>query len=254
MEPESKETLEALESEEIIALVEAKNKEIEALMIKAQEGEKFAAIVTDSDVRKVLEAKESGKSFTILTEDDDSATTKTPSPQEKSSEELDGMTRSELVLYAIEQSAASLSGVIDEKLEGFGSAIESLQAKGAVGDREKLQSEIAKVRKEFPDFKTYAPGIKELWKDNPNLSVRQLYMLARVDKGDGLPGELDTYSEHPGSGPTKPVTRGKKVEYEKTRAGFESCIDDALSEIDYGPILDAPAEAAVPSLEDHFDE
>ena len=73
-----------------------------------------------------------------------------------------------------------------------------------------------------------------LSRENPNLSIRKLYVLARLEKNDSQPRKVET--ERPTSTSARPPRKDRDKPLPPGRAGFKQMMAEALDNL--GPSLE----------------
>jgi hypothetical protein len=94
---------------------------------------------------------------------------------------------------------------------------------------QKVQGEIQDVRSRYPDFAQYQTQMVQLHKQNPGLSVEELYHVAKRRSG-GPDTKVDTRTERPSSHSGRPPKR--KAPIGNSKADFQRLLDGALENLD----------------------
>jgi len=175
-----------------------------------------AKILEDPGVRAVLAARERGLEVRVETGTKDDE----PDPEEVDLDQLDNPA---LVKHLAEK---VLPGVLKKALRPLTDEILSLRAIREQEAEATLDQQVAEAKKAFPDFKDYHRDMLMVAKDNPSLSVKELYFIAKSRKGAGL--TVNPGSERPTTATGK--TRGKPPpKMAPGKAGFEARLANALS-------------------------
>lgn len=239
---------EEMESEELVELLKTQDAKVIELQDKVDQADQFSTVLADPNVRRILQAQEEGKAVRILLEDNDDDK---PRVEEKSPEAINDMTNAELMAHMTQTLTGELKGLMTSALTPVTQRLESVEGRGIDEDRNKLRMEVQKAKAKYKDWDTYAKDIGELYKSYPDLPIDQLYIKARLDKGHGLPGEDDTFSERPRNDVShRPSAESvvARTEYKAGPAGFKAMLGDAADEIDYSAIIQASASGVPAEL------
>jgi len=197
---------------------------------KAQDGEVLARLTADPDIRALLEARESGKAVRVVVGEEGEKDKKADVKPD-----LNEMSNTELAEYLKGALLEAIKPVVGDALKPMSGKLDLLEAARKADEQSRFSQEVSDVKKKYPDFEEYRGEMVELDKKNPTLSAEQLYILARLEKGHGLP--LDkTASEKPSSAPNRPErTITREIPLPKGRPGFQQLLSEALDKLDITP-------------------
>ena len=188
---------------------------IDGLNNKIDANVTLTRLLADPDVRAVLEAKKNSK------KDNREQGTE----EEETQEDYDKMSNKDLVQSIVKKFGTVLQGVVEEKLAPLSQKLSAVE--GSIGNdqQEKAKKAVLKARRRFSDFDRFVPEMKEILKDNPGLSVNELYYLSKLRKsGDDRRAESERPKNH--------ISRGKKQKVDYTgNSGFSNLVDAALDRV-----------------------
>jgi hypothetical protein len=204
----------------------------EARIERLEQNQAVMSILSDPDVRRVIEAKRAGKPL-VLSE---TVIEPTPEPEEEDDLGIGKLPEDDPLKSTLQR----ISEVIDKKLASKNATIEKLlerldAVEGVAGSYQKKEvvAQVNQVREKHRDFDQYQTSILSLSQKNPSLGVEELYVLAKLKAGKLNLNEGSTQSERPTSQPRRESTRkpgqparppGKK--------GFDEMLKEALGGLD----------------------
>lgn len=165
--------------------------------------EYHAKLASDPDFANLVKARQSGKKVKLVEEGaGDSHPTTTPSSQ--ADPDFEKMSEKEKMMF-IAQSAATIATTnLKKELDPINQKVDGLLQHSANIRRADIETNVEQARKSFPDFETYEPRMAQLASENKNLTVRQLYLLAKDEKGGLIPTSRLTSSERPSNSIARP--------------------------------------------------
>lgn len=216
-----------VEKEKELTDLKESTKDIEDLR---DDSVQFGKLVEDQDVMDLLNAKQKGEDVKVLTGEDITKSDKLP-VDDNTLADLDNKGLRENILEAV-------PGVVKQAMEeGLQSVNESLQGVTAslkVSAQERLDRQLTDAAKKYPDILDFKDAMAKVQAGNPELSIEELYVTARLRGGKGLPVKGSTDSERPTSTVARPETvnvGSKEKKYVPGRPGFKQMVDDATEEI-----------------------
>jgi len=131
----------------------------------------LSSILSDSDVQKVLAAKDKGESVRIVTGNE--TETETDLSLQGDPEE---MSNSELVKYM----GKRVERIVENALKPVASRVEGVEGHLGEKEAERLSQEVAQCKENHPDFDKHKSTMAKLREHNPGLSIEELYTIAKV--------------------------------------------------------------------------
>ena len=194
---------------------------------KAGAAKLYAQIVSDPDVGKLLQLKAANKKVKVMAEGEGD----TKEPMEEKEPDFENLSEKEKMQWLVRQVSRGLDSTIDQKLvpilervDGLNSFATSLKQKDAV-------QQVDDLKKEFKDFAVHAPRMQELAGENPNLSVRQLYVLAAQEAGVLTRSERRTTSEKPSNTSARPAKKQSDAGVKIGFGGLREIISKAAADV-----------------------
>lgn len=175
----------------------------------------LAKILADPDVRKVLEAKEKGLKFELkeLSEENQNSKIDISGEDEKT----------QLMMQKVLNLVQSAIKPLEQKLTGIDQYVQ-------VSEDSKIKEEIKTVRSKYEDFDNYREQMIELNRRNKDLTVEELYWLAKSRKSGGF-NTSNTETERPRKTTAKPSI-SQKTAVAPGKKGFDMLLDSALETLD----------------------
>lgn len=187
-------------------------------------------LLQDPDVAKVLEAKRTGKTVQITTDEPEPDPTLSDDVG-KLTDKLDEDDPQKALFDAITKLVDDKFALQDERLE----AVE-LHAKSTA--RQAVSNEVTKARETFSDLDKYKDAMVELSGTVEGLSVVELYMLSKSRAGDLDLAKPETFTEKPTvSTTTRRAGTAKREKVRRGRKGFSDMLSEALEKIPDGDFL-----------------
>jgi hypothetical protein len=185
----------------------------------------LAKLVADPDIRRILEARQAGKKVKVL--DGDEEPVRPVEPQK----DLEEMTNQELMAHL----ATTLQGQVNAQIQkALEPVISQLGQVGQVMQSQKAKevaSEVNQVREKYEDFDDFKPDMLKLNQSNPDLSVEELYLIAKRRKG-GPSVNSRTQTERPTSvSRTRVAGKPKPGVGMAGRNAFNSLLANALEHL-----------------------
>jgi len=175
----------------------------------------LAKILADPDIRRVLEAKEKGLKFELKELKDEPET-----PQIDLSGEDD---KTKDLMQKVLMLVQSAIKPLEQKLSGIDQYVQTSEGS-------KIKEEINTVRSKYDDFDSYRETMIELNRRNKDLSVEELYWLAKLRKSGSF-GGVNTDTERPRKTTAKPSIAQKTAAL-PGKKGFDMLLDSALETLD----------------------
>jgi hypothetical protein len=213
---------------------------MEELLTKVDKAEQNTAfmkqIMADPDVMKVLQMKQEGKKFTIA-----DAVTEQELPPDFSNDDLfnlskgdeldvDTMSNRELLQYIQKSGFSKISEMVQKAISPLSKKMESVDGFVNNSVTREAEIELQKLQEKYPDAPNYYKDMTQLNKSNPNLSVHELYALARYKRGELPIQSINTSSERPTSF-SRPTTK-KNVPIKTGQAGWKDLLMQGISSVE----------------------
>lgn len=192
-----------------------------------QSSDALAKLIADPDIRKIIEARQSGEKISIVTGEP-----KKDSVDDKEPEDIEDLSNRELIKFMTKVVSSKVGEIVDTKLE---SVTEELKGFGQFIDNAKqtdVQNQITKARAKYKDFDDLRKEMVDLHGANPGLTVEELYEVSKSRKA-GPDKEKNPESERPSEGastrPSMKETRKKPLP--PGASGFEQLVQEGLARI-----------------------
>ena len=189
-----------------------------------QTNEAVAKIMADPDVLELLRLKEAGKKVTLQ-----EISENTPEDNFTVSQDIDSMSNRELAEFMQGNMAKSVGSLLESKLSPLMQRLESVDGFINQSTQVTAEQELAKLGQSFPDATGYYKEMGELNKVYPDLSVQQLYILAKNARGDLNLSPPNTQTEHPTviSRPSSTLTT-RETPLGHGQAGFKLALSEGI--------------------------
>lgn len=192
-----------LTEEEIQALQE-QNEKLSKRLEKMEDSdvlkERLSDLISDPDIRAIMDAKENGEIVKVRIGDPDDPGSK---PLKMTDRDVDEMTNSELFHHMSNTFSEKIGIILEEKMTPVSTRLQDLDNKEENERAGRLRDELAAARGKYKDFDELKNTILELNKENSTLSVDELYHLSRIRTNKGPYIAPDPSSEKPTSSTTK---------------------------------------------------
>lgn len=190
-------------------------------------------MIADPEVAAVLRAKQAGKAVKVV---EDAGEEEVEAEVDPTDEVVKGMAEDDPQRQLI----TTVSKLVDAKSEAktakLMAEIEELKSQlGSVQDvanqvkRKEVTEAVTSAKSKFKDFDEFKGKMLELSKDNPNLSVEDLYFVAKARSGKLRQVEAVTETEKPTSQPRRVGKPGSTPKRSRGRAGFHEMLADSFS-------------------------
>lgn len=192
---------------------------------RMDESQALAKIVSDPLVREVLEARRLGREVEVVGKDDRSA----GDASEPELVDYDALTNSELVREILKNVPLMIGDEIAKKLQPVQSDVQDTKTYIQKRQESLLKQDIERAVSDHEDFEDYRNEMVHLSNENPKLSVEQVYLLAKHQKGGFEETDKRVESERATSSSSSPAR--KRLRQLKTKPGprgFAELIDAAL--------------------------
>jgi len=201
---------------------------------KVDAGKDLARLMSDPQVREIIEARREGKMVRVVPLEEEEEKQEEDSPEEEDVD-LEGMTTEEVAKFLSKRILKSVEGVIEKRVNPLKEELNYMKTYVQTSEQRNLRKQIEEVRKEFPDFDAYREDMIQLSKENPSLKVRELYVLAKVRRGDPLVTSDKIESEKPTSSSARPAQRRQRTKaLPPGRKGFRELLQEATKEVILG--------------------
>ncbi len=178
----------------------------------------LAKMLSDPDVRALLEAKEQGKKFSLKMENQEAESKEPAIPAD-----TDDTTRK--VMEQVGAYVKDLIKPLESKLKNVDSYV-------STNAQERVKEEINAVREKYSDFDDYRQDMSAINKQNPGLSIEELYFLAKSRKRGSFAAE-NTDTEKPRKSTAKAAVSRKNDKPIKNRKDFELLLDEVLDNAEF---------------------
>lgn len=210
-------------------------KELEGLREGNKAQQQLQALVSDPDVARIIQARQKGERVKLLSEEELQRELELRSNDVKPEDDLDiddddDVKPSKLLELAERRASKALESKIDEKLSPILDTLKGLD--GFVQNHQKSQvvDAVKAAREKHADFDQYKDKMLEISKENANLSVDELYYLARVRSGTLDFNKPRKETERPSEMPNRTgKVQDRKSPLPPGRRGFNTLLEEALS-------------------------
>jgi len=211
-------------------------KELEAVKAQVQESNLMAKLISDPDFRAVLEAKQRGEKVRVETGEKP-----TPKVEDQPEVDLDDLPPSKLAKHVLTQVSTMIEQAVERKLGPLSQKVEGVEGKLKEDEGKKVKKEVEALQEKYEDFDLHRQGMMEVNKVNPELSVEELYLIAKARASGGTPKKGPrTETERPSTSSTRPPLKPDKVP--NTQEGFRTLLQRALDKQDFKFAGSGPAE------------
>jgi len=195
---------------------------------KADEGKAIARLLSDPNVRAVLDARQEGRRVKVVDFEESLKKTVIEDPDEKV--DLDELTNEEFAKHMTKKLAHVVDTALDAKLKPVMNKVNDALSFAEEGRKTTVKTQIDKAKKKYDDFDDFQEQMVALNGQNPELTVEELYLVAKRREGGSR--KAKTASEKP----TTTASRvGKKVERDtplaRGRQGFEQLLNEAQDRV-----------------------
>lgn len=161
------------------------------------QSEILAQLMSDPDFAALFRAKQSGQKVKIGPADE--LTNNGDTPAEPSAEDLDVSDGKNLKNFIVKTMRNVTSQIVRESLQPVIEKVQQTERFVRSQQQATAKTTIEATAKEFPDFWDYKEEMVRLNQENPNLTPRQLYTLAKIEKGQQPERDLSLEQERPSS-------------------------------------------------------
>lgn len=191
----------------------------------SQEAQALTRLLAIPEVREVIEARQRGERIRIIQGDE------VEKPRERIVEPVEEnvdfsmMSNKELAEYMRKEVVKEVS-----KLSNLGSRLDHVESVVSKVETSNIVKEINRARKAYADFDEYRDQMVALNSQNPNLTVDDLYWLAKK-RSDGYSIPVDPRkmaTEKPSVTPRASTLKSKQ--YAPGPQGLEQALDEVLGE------------------------
>lgn len=200
---------------------------------RIEQNQSVMQILSDPEIKAVIEAKRAGKKVTVTSEEDAEPD---PEPLDLGVSDLeDDDPAKDMVTKLADQVGA----VLDKRLSPLGTRLEALENLAAILQQEKISDQVAKAKETHKDLDKYRPEMVQLLeelKKTGNLPIEELYLLAKNRKGDLNVEDPSTFSERPSNQPSRGPRKKRGAERVGSgRASWNDAMAKALDTVDLTP-------------------
>lgn len=189
-----------------------------------EQGQTVMGILNDPNVRTVLEARRDGKTVKISVGEEEKE-----EEEDTAAEILEAVPDDDDSKALMSTLVAGVSRLIDKRLGSVDERLGGLEALASDLQKEAVSGQLTKLKEEHPDFDEFRKPMLELLKDNPNLSAKQLFLLAKDSEGKlALEKPPEMFSERPTGQPRRERGGSRKAETARGRRGWNKAMDGAL--------------------------
>ena len=185
-------------------------------------------LLSDPAVRSVLEAKQAGVDISVISKAD-LEKLHSKSKQEHVEEppmDLNEVTDNEVLAAQImKRMSSAFDSALTQKLDPLLRKVTAVEQYATQNVAKDMDNQITQLRAKYQDFKDFESDMLDISKQSPNLSIEELYTLAKHRKGSPITPLSGLSSERP---VTDATTRSiRSISSEKTpkgRQGFEELL------------------------------
>jgi len=172
----------------------------------------LAKLMSDPQIRTLMDARQRGKQVEIV----DSPAKEPPAEQEV---DVEGMTQKELLTHTLKQIRKLVVAEVSKVSEPLASKVQRVEGFVTSAEQNQIAQQIKELKEQHPDFDQLRTSMAEIYSHPENLTIKQLYILARNKAGTDVLGERRTASERPSSSAARPAPQ-RKVPLAPGRQGF----------------------------------
>jgi hypothetical protein len=202
------------------------SEDVKGAVENAREQSVLAQLMANPQVREAILAAQQGKRVKVVEEGGTPPQPKAPPVPDKDPED---MTNAEILALVQKQTAATVSEVVAPQLQPLMDQLKAIQASTEQQMVEKAKGQVQAAEAKYPDFGKHRETMVKINRENPNLSVEELYMLAKVRAGEPLTPPK-TSSERPTSSTAR--VGGKVKARPPGLVGFNEALQEALSSLE----------------------
>jgi hypothetical protein len=196
--------------------------------LAAYEGNKMLLeMFSDPDVQAILAARREGKEIKVVPANDRVI----PEAEAAQADELEDYDDD------IKKLVELIDKKFDTRLDPVIAKVTQLEGLAQGMQKQAVDNQIKAVSDKHEDFDKYRKEMAELARgEGKNLSVQELYVLAKLRAGELNMTEPSTYSERPTTPPRrKGLPEKKDTASKRGRKGFQVTLADALENLDLSP-------------------
>jgi hypothetical protein len=191
---------------------------------RLEQNQQVLSLLADPDIAAVVAAKRAGKRVNLTTED----TVAPVDPLDEIVKDLPEDDPARELIGKVGQLMESKYGQVVKTLE---TRLRQIERQGEETVLKEVTSQIEQVRQENKDFDRYRTAMMEISKTNPNLGVKDLYIIAKSRAGELRQAEQIAASEKPTA---QPRPAGAKAPRQKApvpagRKGFDELLRESLN-------------------------
>jgi len=201
---------------------------------KVSETQALAKILADPEVRQVLEAKQRGEKVSLVVGDAEPPPKPVvPLDDIEDTTDYDSLSNKDLAAHINKKMIKTIEAVVARSLDPVFNAVKNLGGLVQNNEAREVSQQIDRVKKKYPDFDNFIPDMQQLNKQNPGLSVEELYMISKIRKRpieDVKPANVATEKPTTTSFRAKDSTKTKPIP--PGNVGFSSILSEALNRLE----------------------
>ena len=181
-----------------------------------------STLLSDPAVRTVLTAKQRGEEVQVMTKEQLDKLQKAPADPQPAPVNLNDLDDNEaLASEMMKRFSDSLDSVLATKLDPLLRRVQQTEGIAAQTMAEKIDHPVHAVKKKYIDVEDFEPDMITIAKGAPNLSVEELYVLAKARKNSPIVPASGLSSEKPSrENPARSIRPVSEVKGPRGRAGF----------------------------------
>ena len=198
----------------------------------------LAELIADPMVREIIEAKTNGRTLKLVEDGAPSSGSLSDLSSKAGgdsgvdeSASLEDLSRNDFAKVLMSKLTKVVSGVVSEGLAGVGDDVKALKGYVQGVENAKVKKQLTKLKSDHKDFDELKDQMRELSKQSPGLSLKQLYLLAKDETSDNVDVKVD--SERPVSSSSRTKAKiSRETPLAVGRAGLDTLLDESLAKLD----------------------
>ena len=211
-------------------------KKLTQLTDNVKASESLAKILADPDIMQVLQMKQRGEEVEVRGK-------REPEPdvslgfESENEVDFDLLSQTDLVKHLMKILPEAVGKIVDSKVKPLGESVGSIERFVQGSQRDLVQQQIKSAEEKFSDFEQYKLDMLETHKQNPGLSVEELYYVSKSRKTREGP-ERKIESEKPSSATSRPSAKEAREKPRSGISGFREILSEGIEKVVSG--LDLP--------------
>lgn len=199
----------------------------EERLSQLEQNQVLTRILSDPDIRAVIEAKRQGKPVKVATDEKPE-----PEPEPEPSIVAD-LPEDDPVRQTLERVEKLVATKLERQLGPVVQRLEGVEGLANEVQKRELREQINATKQKYPDFEQYKAKMLEISQTQPNLPVEELYVLAKLRSGKLDLTNKATFSEKPTNQPRERETRKRETDQPRPRGrkGFNELLGEALRDL-----------------------